>query len=67
MSRQFRNGEDIAVVVSKLQSMALDGGDATPAETGPGEVESWDFVNPRAVYDEYVASPYQNYRMPVQV
>merc|ERR1719240_646804 len=60
MARQFRNGEDIAVVVDKLQSMALDGQGG--GETGPGMVPNWDYVNPRAVYSEYVSSPYLNYK-----
>jgi len=65
MARQFRNGEDIAVVVDKLQSMALDGQPGR-GETGPGTVPNWDYVNPRAVYSEYVSSPYLNYKLPLQ-
>jgi len=65
MARQFRNGEDIAVVVEKLQSMALDGQPGR-GETGPGMVPNWDYVNPRAVYSEYVSSPYLNYKLPLQ-
>ena len=43
------------------------GGDAHgQPESGPGEVPDWDFVNPRAVYREYVSSPYMNYKMPLQ-
>jgi len=66
MSRQFRNGEDIAVVVEKLQSMALDGTQKESTEKGPGMVPKWDYVNPRAVYSEYVSSPYLNYKLPLQ-
>ena len=66
-SRQFRNGEDISVVVSKLQAMALDGQHGSSlGETGPGMVPKWDYVNPRAVYSEYVSSPYLNYKLPLQ-
>ena len=65
MSRQFRNGEDIVKVVGKLQSIALDGQPGR-RETGPGMVPAWDYVNPRAVYSEYVSSPYLNYKMPTQ-
>lgn len=66
MSRQFRNGEDIAVVVEKLQAMALDGTTKPSKEQGPGMVPDWDYVNPRAVYSEYVSSPYLNYKLPLQ-
>jgi len=66
MSRQFRNGEDIAVVVSKLQALAMDGRPSGQREQGPGMVPKWDYVNPRAVYSEYVSSPYINYKLPVQ-
>jgi len=66
MSRQFRNGEDIAVVVEKLQAMALDGTQKESTEKGPGTVPNWDYVNPRAVYAEYVSSPYLNYKLPLQ-
>jgi len=62
MARQFRNGEDIAVVVNKLQSLAL----GSSSETGPGMVPKWDHVNPLAVYSEYVSSPYLNYKLPLQ-
>ena len=62
MSRQFRNGEDLTNVVDKLQSLVLEEGDGT----GPGAVPDWDFVNPRAVYREYVSSPYLNYKLPLQ-
>ena len=65
MSRHFRNGEDIAVVVGKLQTLTLDvsGG---AIESAPGIVPNWDYVNPRAVYSEYVSSPYLNYKLPLQ-
>ena len=66
LSKHFRNGEDIAVVVDKLQTMALDGTVRDNQEAGPGMVPDWDYVNPRAVYSEYVASPYLNYSMPLQ-
>ena len=62
MSRQFRNGEDIAGVVGKLQSLALDVSGGTTGESALGMVPNWDYVNPRAVYSEYVASPYLNYK-----
>lgn len=65
MARQFRNGEDITTVVEKLQAMALDGQPGR-GETGPGMVPNWDYVNPRAVYSEYVSSPYLNYKLPLQ-
>jgi len=29
-------------------------------------VPKWDYVNPRAVYSEYVSSPYLNYKLPLQ-
>ena len=29
---------------------------------GPGVVPGWDFIHPRAVYDEYVTSPYLNHK-----
>ena len=57
--------QDLAVVVDKLQSMALDGQGGVE-ESGPGMVPDWDFVNPRSVYAEYVASPYLNYQLPLQ-
>ena len=67
LSRQFRNGEDINKVVEKLQHMSLDGtGDSArylaerEGETGPGEIPNWDYVHPRAVYQEYLQSPYHN-------
>lgn len=66
MSRQFRNGEDIALVVEKLQAMALDGTTKPGHEASPGMVPGWDYVNPRAVYSEYVSSPYLNYKLPLQ-
>ena len=65
LSRQFRNGEDIAKVVEKLQHIALDTGVAAgtiDSENQPGMVEDWDYVNPRAPYDEYMYSPYQNFK-----
>jgi serine/threonine protein kinase len=64
MSRQFRNGEDIAEVISKLQTLALD--QSVAGGSGPGMVPNWDYVNPRAVYSEYVSSPYLNYKLPLQ-
>ena len=64
MSRQFRNGEDLTNVIDKLQTLVLDA--HGQPESGPGEVPAWDFVNPRAVYREYVSSPYMNYKMPLQ-
>lgn len=64
MSRQFRNGEDLTNVIDKLQTLVLDA--HGQPESGPGEVPDWDFVNPRAVYREYVSSPYMNYKMPLQ-
>ena len=65
MARQFRTGEDITVIVDKLQTMSLDGQPGR-GETGPGTVPNWDYVNPRAVYSEYVSSPYLNYKLPLQ-
>ena len=62
MSQQFRNGEDITKVVEKLQHISLDGIEQPGEETGPGMVPNWDYVNPRAVYEEYMQSPYQNYK-----
>ena len=64
MSRQFRNGEDINKVVEKLQHISLDGTipDTSDDEMGPGVVPGWDFIHPRAVYDEYVTSPYLNHK-----
>ena len=63
MSRQFRNGEDIAVVVDKLQAMSMD---ASPSAAGlPPMVPGWDYVNALAVYSEYVSSPYMNYKLPL--
>jgi len=65
LSRQFRNGEDISKVVEKLQHISLDTGGAIgsiDAESGPGIVPGWDYINPRAVYDEYLHSPYQNFK-----
>jgi hypothetical protein len=32
----------------------------------PPNVPNWDYVNPRAVYSEYVSSPYLNYKLPLQ-
>ena len=29
-------------------------------------VPNWEYVNPRAVYSEYVSSPYLNYKLPLQ-
>ena len=66
MSRQFRNGEDINEVVSKLQSLELDVSGGGQGGSGPGMVPNWDYVNPRAVYSEYVSSPYLNYKLPLQ-
>jgi len=62
-SRQFRNGEDIAVVVDKLQAMSMEG---EGGQKLPPAVPNWDYVNPRAVYSEYVSSPYLNYKLPLQ-
>lgn len=65
LSRQFRNGEDISKVVEKLQHIQLDTGGAigsVDGESGPGMVPGWDYVNPRAPYDEYLHSPYQNFK-----
>ena len=65
MSRQFRNGEDINKVVEKLQHISLDGTIPDTSdydESGPGVVPGWDFIHPRAVYDEYVTSPYLNHK-----
>ena len=62
-SRQFRNGEDIAVVIEKIQAMAVD---STNGGSLPPAVPNWDYVNPRAVYSEYVSSPYLNYKLPLQ-
>jgi len=67
LSRQFRNGEDIAKVVEKLQHISLDTGAAAGTiasenHVSPGMVENWDYVNPRAPYDEYMYSPYQNFK-----
>ena len=65
LTRQFRNGEDIAKVVEKLQHISLDTGVAAgtvDSENAPGMVEDWDYVNPRAPYDEYLHSPYQNFK-----
>jgi len=65
LSRQFRNGEDISKVVEKLQHISLDTGAAAgsiDSESGPGMVPNWDYVNPRAPYDEYLHSPYQNFK-----
>ena len=64
MSRQFRNGEDLTEVIGKLQSLALDAND--DHGNSPGEVPDWEFVNPRAVYREYVTSPFLNYKLPLQ-
>ena len=63
-SRQFRNGEDIASMMEKLSLMSVD----ATASGGkvPPPVPDWDFVNPRAVYSEYVSSPYLNYKLPLQ-
>ena len=60
-AREFRNGETIAAVVDKLQALELGGGGQ-----GPGMVPNWEYVNPRAVYSEYVSSPYLNYKLPLQ-
>lgn len=66
LARQFRNGEDIAKVVEKLQHISLDTGagvdKGVDSESGPGMVPNWDYVNPRAPYDEYLHSPYQNFK-----
>lgn len=62
MARQFRNGEDLSRVIEKLQHISLDGQEQPDEESGPGMVPDWDYVNPRAVYDEYRQSPYQNYK-----
>jgi len=62
MSQQFRNGEDLTKVIEKLQHISLDGIEQPGEETGPGMVPNWDYVNPQAVYDEYMQSPYQNYK-----
>ena len=51
------------MVVDKLQAMSLGGGGGG---TLPPAVPNWDYVNPRAVYSEYVASPYLNYKLPLQ-
>ncbi len=67
LQRQEPNSQHgIAVVVDKLQHLAVDGKAKGPdKEEGPGMVADWDFVSPRAVYDEYLASPYQNHKLPV--
>lgn len=62
MSRHFRNGEDIAVVVGKLQSLALDDSKGSQSDNTQSMVSNWDYVNPRAVYSEYVTSPYLNHK-----
>ena len=62
MARQFRNGEDLSRVIEKLQHVSLDGTEMPSEEEGPGIVPDWDYVNPAAVYDEYMQSPYQNYK-----
>jgi len=62
MARQFRNGEDLSRVIEKLQHISLDGQEQPIEESGPGIVPDWDYVNARAVYDEYQQSPYQNYK-----
>ena len=65
MALQFRNGEDISKVVEKLQHISLDTGVAAgtvDSENAPGMVDGWDYVNPRAPYDEYMYSPYQNFK-----
>ena len=63
MLASLARAEDIAVVVDKLQAMSLGGGGGG---TLPPAVPNWDYVNPRAVYSEYVASPYLNYKLPLQ-
>ena len=63
VARQFRNGEDISKVVEKLQHIALDGVNQPQNETGPGDIPNWDYVHPRAVYSEYLASPYHNSKL----
>ena len=45
--------------------LQLDTGGAigsVDGESGPGMVPGWDYVNPRAPYDEYMYSPYQNFK-----
>ena len=51
-------------MVEKLQHISLDGTipDTSDDEMGPGVVPGWDFIHPRAVYDEYVTSPYLNHK-----
>ena len=49
-------------MVEKLQHISLDTGVAAgtvDSENAPGMVDGWDYVNPRAPYDEYMYSPYQ--------
>lgn len=62
-TRQFRNGDDIAVMFDKLQAMSLEG---DGGQKLPPSVPNWDYVNPRTVYSEYVSSPYLNYKLPLQ-
>mmetsp|Transcript_16291 Transcript_16291/g.35331 ORF Transcript_16291/g.35331 Transcript_16291/m.35331 type:complete len:551 (-) Transcript_16291:191-1843(-) len=63
-SRQFRNGEDLAQVVEKLQHISLDTG--SPVDSGidgeshPGMLSDWEHVDTRSVYTEYLQSPYHN-------
>ena len=49
-------------MIEKLQHVSLDGQEQPGQEEGPGMVPDWDYVNPRAPYDEYMYSPYQNFK-----
>ena len=63
--RQFRNGEDVNVVIDKLQQLSVEQ-EMKENQKLPPSVPNWDYVNPRAVYSEYVSSPYMNYKLPLQ-
>lgn len=59
-SMHFKNGDDVRAIIEKLQH--IKSSDADGAESGPGMIEGWEFVNSAAVYSEYKQSPFHNLR-----
>ena len=54
-STAFKNGDDVQVMIEKLQSLKM-----SESETGPGMIEGWNYVSKHAIYREYAQSPFQN-------